>query len=92
MRVRCFIKEDSPTIISHFTILEINTVIAFIWHEGQSKRGSSEIATAVDKALEHYDKMGKKEALLYMLMGVLGKIKTPLCQQCSYISSARQPI
>lgn len=37
----------------------------FTWHEGQSKRGSSEIATAVYMALKKYDIEGKKRAYLF---------------------------
>ena len=37
----------------------------YLWHEGQSKRGSSEIATAVHKALKFYDEAGVKKAYLF---------------------------
>ena len=37
----------------------------FTWHEGVSKRGSSEISTAVFKALKMYDDEGAEEVHLY---------------------------
>lgn len=37
----------------------------YTWHEGQSKRGSSEISTAVYEALKSYDKDGVKKAYLF---------------------------
>lgn len=37
----------------------------FTWHEGVSKRGSSEISTAVYKALKLYDDEGAEEVHLY---------------------------
>lgn len=37
----------------------------FVWNESQSKRGSSEISTAVFKSLQYYDSLGKKTAYLF---------------------------
>ena len=37
----------------------------FSWHEGQSKRGASEICTAVYKALQFYERDGIKKAYLF---------------------------
>ena len=37
----------------------------YLWHDGQSRRGSSEMSTAVFKALKFYDDAGVKKAYLF---------------------------
>lgn len=37
----------------------------FTWHEGQSKRGSSEISSAIHKVLKYYDGQGIQKANLF---------------------------
>lgn len=37
----------------------------YTWHEGESRRGASEISTVVYKALTHYDNLGCKSAVLF---------------------------
>ncbi|XP_012940161.1 uncharacterized protein LOC106012278 [Aplysia californica] len=55
--------------LSNFNLTFYNlgdhTCDCFIWHEGQSRRGSSEISTAVCRALREYDQRGIKTAYLF---------------------------
>lgn len=59
-----FTREDSNYNLTVYNLADRHCQ-CYAWHEGESKRGSSEITTAVYKALQHYDSTGIKEVHLY---------------------------
>lgn len=65
--------------VYNFTFYNIATreVFCYTWDESQSKRGASEISTALYFALKHYDAEGVN-ILTYFLTGVPDRIRTTI--------------
>ena len=56
---------DCSATISHSTMLQKGACDCFLWHEGQSKRGSSEICTTVYSRLTAYDHAEIRKAYMF---------------------------